>query len=83
MGQRLGSVQAIYVENPCWKRCRTLCGTIYSLYIDKEAWLREELRGGSRLDLSEEEDETLSENVHVHCTYQKRIGKSLLRRATK
>ena len=47
-----GSVQAIFVENHV-EEDKELCvgqrlGTVHSLYIDKEAWLREELKGGSK-----------------------------------
>jgi len=54
-----GSVQAVYVENHA-EECVYLCvgqklGTIHSMCIDKEAWIREELRGSTAQDLDEEE----------------------------
>ena len=54
-----GSVQAIYVENHA-EECVELCvgqklGTIHSLSIDKQAWIREELRESAAPDLDVEE----------------------------
>ena len=34
-----------------------------SLYIDMEAWLREELKSGSRPEMGVDEDETPSETI--------------------
>ena len=39
-------------------------GKIHSLYINKEAWLREELRSGSKLEVGEDEDEKLTEMIN-------------------
>ena len=49
-----GSVQAVYVENHA-EGCVDLCvgqklGTIHSMCIDKEAWIREELRESTAQD---------------------------------
>ena len=54
-----GSIQAVYVENHA-DECVELCvgqklGTIHSMCIDKEAWIREELRGSTAPDLDKEE----------------------------
>ena len=38
-------------------------GKVHSLYIDEEAWLKEELRGSSKLVVEEGEDGMLSVNV--------------------
>ena len=46
-----GSVQAIYVENHENQKL----GTIHSMRIDKQAWIKEELRGSTAPDLDEEE----------------------------
>jgi len=43
-----GSVQAVHVENQ-------KLGTIHSMCIDKEAWIREELSGSTAQDLDKEE----------------------------
>ena len=40
-------------------------GKVYSLYIEKEAWvIREELRGGSKPEVGEDKDETLTETIN-------------------
>ena len=54
-----GSVQAVYVENHA-EECVELCvgqklGTIHSMCIDKQAWIKEELRGSTAQDLDKEE----------------------------
>ena len=54
-----GSVQAVYVENHA-EECVELCvgqklGSIHSMCIDKQAWIKEELRGSMASDLDEEE----------------------------
>jgi hypothetical protein len=54
-----GSVQAKYEENHA-EECVELCvgqklGTIHSMCIDKQAWIKEELRGCTAPDLDEEE----------------------------
>ena len=55
-----GSVQEVYVENHA-EECVELCvgqklGTIMlSMCIDKQAWIKEELRGSTAQDLDEEE----------------------------
>ena len=54
-----GSVQAVYAENHA-EECVELCvgqklGTIHSMCIDKQAWIKEELRGSMAQDLDEEE----------------------------
>ena len=54
-----GSAQEMYVENHA-EECVELCvgqklGTIHSLCIDKQAWIKEELRGSTAQDLDEEE----------------------------
>ena len=54
-----GSLQAIYVENHA-EECVELCvwqklGTIHIMCIDKQAWIKEELRGSTEPDLDEEE----------------------------
>ena len=49
-----GSTQAIYVENNAeGQKLRKIC----SLYIDKEACLKEELRGSSKPEVEEDLDE--------------------------
>ena len=63
-----GSVQAIYVENHA-EECVELCvgqklGTIHSMCIDKQAWIKEELRGSTALDLDEEEVYNPQETVN-------------------
>ena len=42
-----GTTQAIYVENHAEENIEIYSGKIHSLYIDKEALLKEELRGSS------------------------------------
>ena len=59
-----GSVQAIYVEKDAESCIRQRLGTIHSLYFDKEAWLKEELRGRSEPEIDTDEDETPSETVN-------------------
>ena len=54
-----GSVALVYVENHA-EECVELCvgqklGTIHSMCIDKQAWIKEELRGSTAPDLDEEE----------------------------
>ena len=54
-----GSIQALYVENHA-DECVELCvgqklGTIHSVCIDKQAWIKEELKGSTATDLDEEE----------------------------
>jgi len=54
-----GSVQAGYVENHT-DECVELCvgqklGSIHSMCIDKQAWIKEELRGNTLSDLDKEE----------------------------
>ena len=61
-------MQAVYVENHA-EECVDLCvgqklGTIHSLCIDKEAWIREELSGHTAQDLDEEEVGTGQEFVN-------------------
>ena len=63
-----GSVQAVYVENHA-DECVELCvgqklGSIHSMCIDKEAWIKEELRGSVVSDLDEEEVCTSQESVN-------------------
>ena len=63
-----GSVQAIYEENHA-EECVELCvgqklGTIHSMCIDKQAWIKEELRGSTVSDLDEEEVGNSSESVN-------------------
>ena len=63
-----GSVQAIYVENHA-DECVELCvgqkqGTFYSMRIDKQAWIKEELRGSTASDLGEEEVCNSQESVN-------------------
>ena len=54
-----GSVQAIYVENHAeeWVDLSLgqKLGTVHSMCIDKEAWIKEELRGHRTQDLDEKE----------------------------
>jgi len=50
-----GSLQAVYVENHAEKCVGQKLGTIQSMCIDKQAWIKEELRGSTALDLDEEE----------------------------
>ena len=52
-----GSIQAVYVENHA-DECVELCvgqklGTIHSMCIDKQAWIKEELGGSTVPDLDE------------------------------
>ena len=54
-----GSVQGVYVENHA-EECVELCvgqklGTIHSMCIDKQAWIKEDLRGSKALEIDEEE----------------------------
>ena len=54
-----GSVQAVYVENHA-EECVEFCvgqqlGTIHSMCIDKQAWIKEELRESTAQDIDEEE----------------------------
>ena len=63
-----GSVQAVYVENHA-EECVKLCvgqklGTIPSMCIDKQAWIKEELRGSTAQDLDEEEVCNSQESVN-------------------
>ena len=63
-----GSVQAIYVENHA-EECVELCvlqklGTIHSMSIDKQAWIREELRASAVSDPDEEEVRDSKETVN-------------------
>ena len=63
-----GSVQAVYVENQA-EECVELCvgqklGTIHSMCIDKQAWIKEELRGSTVSDLDEEEVCNSQESVN-------------------
>ena len=63
-----GSVQAVYVENHA-EECVELCvgqklGTIHSMCIDKQAWIKEELRGSTVSDLDEEEVCNSQESVN-------------------
>ena len=44
-------------------------GKVHSLYVDKEAWLQGELRGRSKPEVREDEDETTSENVNSKQEY--------------
>ena len=53
-----GSVQAVYMENLA-DECVELCvgqklGTIHSMCLEKEAWIKEELRGSTAPDLDKE-----------------------------
>ena len=53
-----GSVQAVYMENHA-DECVELCvgqklGTIHSMCLEKEAWIKEELRGSTAPDLDKE-----------------------------
>jgi len=54
-----GSVQAVYVENHADESVELeigqKLGTIHSLCIDKDAWIKEELRGSTAPDVDEEE----------------------------
>jgi len=56
-----GSTQAIYEENNAKEDLEICTGQrlrkIYSLYIDKEAWLKEELKGSSKPEVEEDLDE--------------------------
>ena len=63
-----GSVQAVYVENHA-EECVELCvgqklGTIHSMCIDKQAWIKKELRGSTVPDLDEEEVCASQESVN-------------------
>ena len=63
-----GSVQAVYVENHA-EECVKLCvgqklGTIHSMCIDKQTWIKEELRGSTAQDLDEEEVCNSQESVN-------------------
>ena len=63
-----GSVQAVYVENHA-EECLELCvgqklGTIHSMCIDKQAWIKKELRGSTVPDLDEEEVCASQESVN-------------------
>jgi hypothetical protein len=51
-------VQAVYVENQ-------KLGTIHSMCIDKEAWIREELRGSTAQDLDKEKVCITQESVNL------------------
>ena len=63
-----GSVKAIYAENHAEEEMEIFTGQrlgkVHSLYIDEEAWLKEELRGSSKLVVEEGEDGMLSVNVN-------------------
>ena len=50
-------MQAVYVENQ-------KLGTIHSMCIDKEAWIREELRGSKAQDLDKEKVCITQESVN-------------------
>ncbi len=51
-------MQAVYVENQ-------KLGTIHSMCIDKEAWIREELRGSTAQDLDKEKVCITQESVNL------------------
>ena len=64
-----GSVQAVYVENYT-EECVEVCvgqrlGIIHSLLIDKAAWLKVELQGGSESEVSDDEEEVTSETINT------------------
>ena len=63
-----GSVQAIYVENHADESLEVCVGqrlgTIHSMCIDKEEWLKEELWGRKEPEVDTEEDETPSETAN-------------------
>ena len=63
-----GSIQAVYVENHANEYVE-LCvgqklGTIHSMCIDKQAWIKKELRGSTVPDLDEEEVCASQESVN-------------------
>ena len=63
-----GSVKAICVENHAEEDVE-ICigqklGTVHSMHIDKEVWLREELRGRSELEMDADENKTPSKTVN-------------------
>lgn len=55
-------MQAIYIENHSEEDTEVCIGqrlgTIHSMNINKEAWLKEELRGGSGREKNADKDET-------------------------
>ena len=64
-----GSVQSVYVENHT-QECVEVCagqrlGTIHSMCIDEAAWLKAELRGGSKQEVSDDEEEVTSETINT------------------
>ena len=58
-------MQAIYIENHSEEDTEVCIGqrlgTIHSMNINKEAWLKEELRGGSGREKNADKDETPSD----------------------
>ena len=64
-----GSIQAVYVENHADESVELYVGqklgTIHSMCIDKQAWIKEELSGSTVPDLDEEEVWTSQELVNI------------------
>ena len=49
-------------------------GKVHSLYIGKEAWLIKELRGGSKTEVKEDEDHTVTKcefNARIRLFYRR------------